>query len=64
MEVQWVPSQEMLADHLSRWDKDPGDYTLKEEIFQKILAAFQKQINPSVDMFPSPGNAKLKKKKF
>lgn len=61
LEVNWVPSAEMLADPLSRWEKDKGDYTLNQKIFQQVLEHFSAQICPQVDMFASPGNAKLEK---
>ena len=59
LQVEWVPSQEMLADKLSRWTMDRGDYTLNNTLFQAILTHFQSQICPTVDFFASPGNAKL-----
>lgn len=51
----------MLADGLSRWKMDRGDYTLKKCIFQQILRIFGvKDFWPKVDMFASPGNTQLK----
>jgi len=61
LQVQWVPSQQQVADQLTRWRKDPGDYTLEMETFQKIIKFFQKYIQPEVDMFCSPGNKKIPK---
>ena len=61
LELLWVPSQEMLADPLSWWKKDPGDYCLDRKIFENILRHFQKEILPTVDMFASPGNHQLEK---
>jgi hypothetical protein len=58
----WVASEDQLADGLSRWKVDPGDYTLNLSIFcqiQKLLAS--KGFQPEVDMFASPGNHKLQK---
>jgi hypothetical protein len=60
-QVNWVPTGEMLADKLTRWEKDPGDYTLSTGFFQKILKIFHKVIQPEVDMFASPGNKKFTK---
>jgi hypothetical protein len=58
----WVKSEEMLADGISRWKIDRGDYTLKKSVFQKICGIFgQKNFQPLVDMFASPGNAQLEK---
>ena len=61
VEVQWVPSAEMLADPLPRWEKDPGDFTLNLSVFQKNLDNMSDQIGPEVDMFASAGNAKFHK---
>ena len=54
LEVQWVPWEEMLADSLSRWEKDPGDYTLREDTLHDILGRFPQNIKPAVYMFASP----------
>ena len=40
LKVKWVPSQEMRADSISRWSRDPGDYTLNMQIFRKVLKFF------------------------
>ena len=61
LQVQWVPSQEMVADRLTRWSKDPGDYTLDVKVFQQIVHFFSEKMTPEVDMFSSPGNAKFQK---
>ena len=58
LEPLLVPSAEQKADALSRWSKDPGDYTLDTGIFTQIQKNFAPFINPWVDMFASPGNAK------
>ena len=57
--VEWVPSNEMKADAISRWVKDPEDCTLNPHIFNRMLQVLGSQIQPQVDMFASPGNAKL-----
>jgi hypothetical protein len=61
LEVQWVPSKEMQADHLTRWEQDRGDYTLNPHLFQKILTFFHQWLKPDTDMFASPGNRKFHK---
>ena len=35
LQVDWVPSQEQVADKLTREFPDPGDYTLDQKIFKK-----------------------------
>ena len=61
LQVQWVKSSDMQADELSRWQKDPVDYTLDKNVFLEILKIFEGYISPQVDTFASPGNAKLQK---
>jgi hypothetical protein len=58
----WVKSEDMLADSISRWEIDRGDYTLKKSIFQKVCGIFAaSNFQPQVDCFASPGNAQLPK---
>jgi hypothetical protein len=57
LQVEWVPSKEMLADNLSRWTMDRGDYTLNNKLFHHILDHFHNHICPTVDFFASPGNS-------
>ena len=59
LQVQWVPSKEMLADKLSRWEYDKGDYTLNNQLFNWIKGQFSGCIQLDTDMFASPGNKKL-----
>jgi hypothetical protein len=59
LQVHWAPSQSMKSDAISRWHFDPGDYSLNPFIFKKVMHIFQHFINPTVDMFASPGNHKL-----
>ena len=61
IKVNWVPTTEMLADPISRWDYDRGDYTLNHQIFHMAMEHFSEVVRPTVDMFASPGNAKLRK---
>ena len=61
LQVKWVPSKECLADPISRWVQDRGDYTLNPKVFKEIPNLFQAQIILEVDLFASPGNSKLKK---
>ena len=60
LQLQQVASSEMLADSISRWQVDPGDYTLDREVFLEVQKIFaQKEICQAVDMFASPGNSQL-----
>ena len=59
LSIQWVPSQEMQADHLSRWTYCPGDYTLCQPLFHWLLDQFSPWIKPQIGCFASPGNAQL-----
>jgi len=61
LQVQWVPSENCLADPLSRWGQDRGDYSLDKTLFHKIRKFFQKFITLETDLFASPGNKKLEK---
>ena len=54
-----VASQDCLADSISRWPQDRGDYRLDPLMFQTIIGYFQDHICPKVDMFASPGNKQL-----
>ena len=51
----------MLADGISRWTADPGDYKLNRSTFITLLGTFQTHMIPLVDMFASPGNHQLKR---
>jgi len=59
--VKWVPSEKCLADPLSRWSQDRGDYSLDPLAFRAIQNFFHKEIKLEVDLFASPGNKKLPK---
>ena len=59
LQVQWVPSEEMLADGLSRWSVDKGDYTLDREVFWGLQEQFRPWLQPVVEMFASPGNLQI-----
>ena len=61
LSVRWVPSEKCLADGLSRWSQDRGDYSLDPRAFQAIQKIFHKEIDLQVDLFASPGNKKLNK---
>ena len=62
LKPNWVKSEEMLADGLSRWAYDTWDYTLSQQIFGTLQKIYSKiGFQPTVDMFASPGNAKLEK---
>ena len=59
LQVKWVPSEKCLADPLSRWSQDKGDYSLDVSLFNYIQKTFQPFINLETDLFASPGNKKL-----
>ena len=56
LSLAWVPSQDQQADSLSRWSYDQGYYALNQTVFNWLLKSFSPWINPTVDMFASPGN--------
>ena len=58
LSLQWVPSEEQKADHLSRME-DNGDYTLNRELFLWVKTHLKQWVNPAIDMFASPGNCQL-----
>ena len=60
LKVEWVPSEAMQADKLSRWTMDEGDYSLDPPLFRSILSSFREWASPEVEIFASPGNCKLK----
>ena len=57
--VEWVPSQDMKADTISRWVRDPEDCSLHPHLFQTMVQNFRGVLQPQVDMFASPANAKI-----
>jgi hypothetical protein len=59
LSLNLVKSEDMLADGISRWSVDPGDYKLDTSIFSKIQKIFCPFLVPQVDMFASPGNHQL-----
>ena len=59
LQVKWVPSEECLADPLSRWSQDRGDYSLDRLLFQFLQKHFAPHILLQTDLFASPGNKKL-----
>jgi hypothetical protein len=54
-----VASRDCLADPISRWPQDRGDYKLNPLVFTQIINCFKPYINPQIDMFASPGNKQL-----
>ena len=54
-----MASKDCLADSISRWPQDRGDYQLNPLIFSEITKIFQGYLDPKVDMFASPGNEQL-----
>ena len=59
LSLNLVKSEDMLADGISRWSVDPGDYKLDKAIFNKVQEIFCPFLVPRVDMFVSPGNHQL-----
>ena len=59
LQVKWVPSERCLADPLSRWSKDRGDYSLDPSLFKYLQKFFSPHITLQTDLFASPGNKKL-----
>jgi hypothetical protein len=59
LQVKWVPSAQCLADPLSRWSQDRGDYSLDPTLFQQVQNFFLPWITLETDLFASPGNKKL-----
>ena len=59
LQVHWVPSAQCLADPISRWSQDRGDYALNPHLFNYIQSFFTPYINLQTDLFASPGNTKL-----
>ena len=61
VQVELVPSAEDQADFWSKPPQDHGDYTLDKKLFHFLRKKLHPYINPSVDMFASPGNHQLKR---
>ena len=59
LQVQWVPSAKCLADPISRWQQDRGDYSLDPLLFKWLKDHFTPYITLQTDLFASPGNKKL-----
>ena len=36
LQVQWVPTQDMLAHKFSRWSQTDGDYSLNTKVFRNL----------------------------
>ena len=53
LNVNWVPSEKMLADPLSRWEIDRGDYSLDPLLFQWLKKIFSPHIDLETDLFAS-----------
>ena len=54
-----VPSKDMLADGISSWRFDPGEYSLNLQVFVTLMGFFRPYCTPDIDMFASPSNARL-----
>jgi hypothetical protein len=59
LQVKWVPSAECLADPLSRWSQDRGDYSLDPKLFRFLQKKISPWISLEKDLFASPGNKNL-----
>ena len=59
LQVKWVPSEKCLADPLSRWSQDRGDYSLDPTLFRYVQKFFLPFLELKTDLFASPGNKKL-----
>ena len=59
LSIQCVPSAQMQADSISRWNYDKGDYTLNHQLTSWLFQQLSPWITPKVDCFASPGNRKL-----
>ena len=59
LHVKWVPSAQCLADPISRWSQDRGDYSLDPNLFNWVKGHFSTSIHLKTDLFASPGNKKL-----
>jgi hypothetical protein len=59
LQVKWVPSEKCLADPLSRWSQDRGDYSLDPRLFRHLQRVFSPFLRLQTDLFASPGNKKL-----
>ena len=54
-----VPSKDMLADGISRWRFDPGEYSVKLQVFVTLMGIFRPHCTAHIDMFASPSNVRL-----
>ena len=54
-----VPSRDMKADAISRWELDPTEYTLNLQVFNHILFLMRPFCQPHIDMFASPSTTLL-----
>jgi len=54
---RWIPSAQNPADHLSRLNWEPEDYSLPKEIFNRICLEWN--LNPTLELFAAPHNALL-----
>ena len=59
LQVKWVPSEKCLADPLSRWSQDRGDYSMDPKLFGYLQKTFCPFLKLKTDLFASPGNKKL-----
>ena len=55
---EWVPTDEMPADAISRWGPDYEDYSLSHVVTRLVFSHFQAVCRPSVDLFAIYLNSK------
>ena len=58
LQVEWVPSQDMPADCLSRWDFDSSEVELNKGVYLSIKRILWRWCQPTHDMWASPQTAK------
>ena len=56
IEPEWVPTDRMPADFISRW-VDHSDKQLQPRVYQAVKSLFRAHVRPLVDVFASPQSA-------
>jgi hypothetical protein len=49
--LKWIPLKECLADPISRWEMDRGDYSLDPQLFLWLKNHYKKFIDLKTDLF-------------
>ncbi len=55
LQVTWLLSEKCLADPISRWEQNRGDFTLDNTLFKKLQTYYKAYIILETDLFASPG---------